>query len=89
MAVEELTRVISEALALVLLVSAPVLAAAILIGLLIGALSASTQVQDSSLSYVPKVLGVSLVLMVAGSWMAAQVLTFTDGLWRSLPELVP
>jgi len=81
--------VISEALALVLLVSAPVLAAAIVIGLLIGALSASTQVQDSSLSYVPKVLGVSLVLMVAGGWMAAQVLTFTDGLWRSLPELVP
>lgn len=85
----ELTRLISEGLYLVLWVSAPVLAAALIIGLSVGALSAATQVQEQSLTFVPKLVGVSLVLALAGSWMAAQLVGFTDSLWRAIPALVP
>jgi flagellar biosynthetic protein FliQ len=84
----ELTRLITESLYLVLVVSAPVLGAALGIGLLVGALSAATQVQEQSLSYVPKLAGVSLVLVLFGGWMASQLAGFTEQLWRAIPALV-
>ncbi|MEZ4335384.1 MAG: type III secretion system export apparatus subunit SctS [Sandaracinaceae bacterium] len=89
MGIDELTRLTAESLYLVLWVSAPVLAAAVLIGLTVSVLSAATQVQEQSLSFVPKLVGVSLVLAAAGGWMAAQLVGFTDQLWTALPTLVP
>jgi flagellar biosynthetic protein FliQ len=74
----ELTRLISESLYLVLLLSAPVLLAAVVIGGVIGVLSAATQVQEQSLAFVPKLVGVSLVLALFGGWMAAELVGFTD-----------
>jgi flagellar biosynthesis protein FliQ len=85
----ELTRVITESLYLALWVSAPVLAAALVIGLAVSVLSASTQVQEQSLTFVPKLVGVSIVLAIGGGWMAAQLIGFTDQLWRAIPALVP
>lgn len=85
----ELTRLIAEGLYLVLYVSAPVLAAALVIGLTVSVLSAATQVQEQSLTFVPKLVGVSLVLALAGSWMAGQLVGFTGSLWRAIPALVP
>lgn len=84
----ELTRLISESLYLVLLLSAPVLLAALVIGGVIGVLSAATQVQEQSLAFVPKLVGVSLVLALFGGWMAAELALFTDHLWRAIPALV-
>ena len=52
-------------------------------------LSATTQVQEQSLSFVPKLVGVSLVLAAAGGWMAGQLVGFTDQLWTAIPTLVP
>lgn len=88
MAAEELARLVVEALYLALLVSAPALAAAMLTGALTGVLSAATQVQEPSLSYVPKLVGVAVALAVAGGWMASQLIGFTDQLWRAIPTLV-
>ena len=84
----ELIRLTSESLLLALLVSAPVLGAAAVIGLVIGVLGAATQVQDQSLSFAPRLAIVALVLAVAGGWMAGELVAFTDALWRALPELV-
>ncbi|MFK7987331.1 MAG: flagellar biosynthetic protein FliQ [Sandaracinaceae bacterium] len=88
MAAEELARLVVEALYLALLVSAPALGAAMLTGALTGVLSAATQVQEPSLSYVPKLVGVAVALAVAGGWMASQLIGFTDQLWRAIPTLV-
>ena len=88
MSLDELTRLTAESLYLVLLVSAPALGAALLIGGLVGVLSAATQVQEQSLSFVPKLVGVALVLAAAGGWMAAQLVGFTDQLWTAIPTLV-
>jgi flagellar biosynthetic protein FliQ len=85
----ELTRLSVEGLYLALWLSAPVLVAALTIGTLVSVLSAATQVQEQSLSYVPKLVGVSLVLAIAGGWMATQLIGFTDHLWRAIPALVP
>lgn len=84
----ELSRLIAESLYLVLWVSAPALGVALVVGLVVAVLSAATQVQEQSLTFVPKLVGVSLVLAVAGGWMASQLVGFTDQLWRAIPTLV-
>jgi flagellar biosynthetic protein FliQ len=84
----ELTRLIAESLYLVLYVSAPVLAAALVVGLAVAVLSAATQVQEQSLAFVPKLVAVSLVLVLGGGWMAGELIGFTDDLWRAIPALV-
>lgn len=89
MSAEDLTRLIAESLYLVLYVSAPVLAAALLVGLVVSMLSAVTQAHDHSLAFVPKLVAVSAVLALAGGWMATELLQFTEQLWRELPALVP
>ncbi len=84
----ELTRLTAETLYLVLLVSGPPLLVALAIGLVVGLLQAVTQVQEQTLSFVPKLVAVATVLVVAGGWMGGQLLRFTDRLWRAIPELM-
>lgn len=84
----ELSRLITESLYLALWVSAPALAVALLVGLLVAVLSATTQVQEPSLTFVPKLVGVAVVLVLSGGWMAGRLLGFTEQLWRAIPALV-
>jgi len=88
MTLDELTRLIAESLYLALWISAPALGAAVVIGTLAAVLSAATQVQEQSLSFVPKLVGVAVVLAAAGGWMATELVGFTDSLWTAIPELV-
>jgi flagellar biosynthesis protein FliQ len=65
-----------EALLLVLLVSAPPLLAALLVGVLVGTLQAATQIQESSVAVVPRVAAALLALAVAAPWIAARLCRF-------------
>lgn len=85
----DLTRLTVETLYLVLLVSAPALVVSLVVGLVVGLLQAVTQVQEQTLSFVPKLVAVALSLAVLGGWMGSQLVRFTDGLWRAIPTLVP
>ena len=85
----ELTRLTAEALYLVLLVSAPALVVALAVGLVLGLLQAVTQVQEQTLSFVPKLVAVALVLSATGTWMSSEIVRFTDTLWRAIPTWVP
>ncbi len=84
----QLTRLTVETLYLVLLVSAPALVVSLLVGLVIGLLQAVTQVQEQTLSFVPKLVAVGLVLAVGGGWLGGELLRFTDTLWRAIPVLI-
>jgi len=88
MDVGEWTRLAHEALVLVLVVSAPVLGVSLLVGLGVGLLQAVTQVQEHTLTFVPKLLAVGATLALAGGWMGAEVLRYTETLFRALPQLV-
>ena len=81
----EFTRLTAEALYLVLLVSAPALVVALAVGLVLGLLQAVTQVQEQTLSFVPKLVAVALVLSATGTWMSSEIVRFTDTLWRAIP----
>ena len=78
-------QVVREGLFLVLLVSAPAVLASLVVGLLVSVFQATTQLQDQTLSFVPKLVAVLLVLAVTGAWMGTQLTRFTETLLRAVP----
>ena len=74
-----------EALMLTLAVSLPVLATALFVGLAVAVLQAATQVQEHTLSFVPKIAAVLLAAVIAGPWMTERVLEFAREMFGTLP----
>ena len=83
----EIARLTTEALFLVLLVSAPVLLVSMFVGLVVGLLQAVTQVQEQTLAFVPKLAAVAIALTVAGAWMGGELIHFTRELWQNISAL--
>jgi flagellar biosynthetic protein FliQ len=81
---EAITRILREGLLLVLLLSAGPMLVSMLIGLVVGVLQATTQIQEQTLSYVPKLTGVFLCVAILGPWMLAQSVKFTVVLLDSI-----
>lgn len=65
-----------------------VLIPALLVGLLVAMFQAATQINEMTLSFIPKLLIVALVFMLAGPWMLRVIMTFTINLIESIPELI-
>lgn len=78
----------NEAVLTVILVSAPVLGAALITGLLISILQATTQVQEMTLVFVPKIVVVLLVVLIFGPWMLNILTAFTESLFTAIPQMV-
>jgi flagellar biosynthesis protein FliQ len=70
-----------------LVVSAPVLAATMVVGLVISVLQVVTQVQEMSLTFVPKLLTAGIAMVIFGSWMLRQLAQFFTRLWSSIPSM--
>ena len=68
--------------------AAPILIVSLAIGVGVSLLQSVTQVQEFTLTFVPKLAGIAIVLVVAGSWMLHQLVTFTNQLFARVPELV-
>src|SRR5947199_2767798 len=66
----------------------PVLATALVIGFAVSVFQSATQIQESTLSFVPKVLGVGAALLVSGNWMLHELISFTVGLYGQIPHLI-
>ena len=77
-----------NALTVALMLAAPVLIVSLVVGVIISLIQAATQINETTLSFVPKLIGVCAVLLVLGSWMLQQIVTFTTNLFASLPNLV-
>ena len=71
-----------------LLVCLPVLGLTMLVGLLVSIFQVVTQIQEITLSFVPKLVGVGIVILVSGHWMLDQAIDFTNELFASLPQLL-
>jgi type III secretion HrpO family protein len=65
-----------DALLLAVFVSLPAVVVAALIGFFVAALQAATQIQDATISHLPRLLGVTLALILVGPWMGAQIVAF-------------
>jgi flagellar biosynthetic protein FliQ len=75
-----------SALQIAILVSGPVLLASLIVGFGLAMLQGMTQIQDFTLSFVPKLITVSLVLALTARWIGAQILRFTIEAWSVLPQ---
>ena len=67
--------------------SAPILLVTLAVGFGISLLQSVTQIQEVTLSFVPKLAAVGLVIMFAGNWMLAEMISFTEGLYKMIPQL--
>ena len=78
MAPAALVRHAQEALLLVVAVSLPILAVSAVVGMLVAALQAASQIQDPTLAHLPRLLAVALALAIMGPWMAHEVAVFAE-----------
>ncbi len=85
---ETVMTVSQRALEMTLLLSAPLLLTALLVGLLVGIFQAATQINEMTLSFIPKLLGMAAAVVVAGPWMLKLIVSYTRELFMSIPSLI-
>ena len=88
MSQDQVISICVSAMELALKIGMPILLVGLVVGLLVSIFQAATQIQEQTLSFIPKVAGLAVVLVVAGPWMLGQLLTWTEGLYASIPKLV-
>lgn len=76
-----------EALMTAIMVSAPILVVSLVIGMLVSVFQAMTQINEVTLTFVPKILGVFAVSAVLGPWMVGTMVGYTHRLFATLPQL--
>ena len=77
-----------DALWMTVLLAGPLLAAALAVGLLIGIFQAATQIQEMTLSFIPKLLALVVTLFIGGPWMIQMLMTFSKRLIVGIPGLI-
>ena len=77
-----------KALEVTTMLAAPLLLSALAVGLLIGMFQAATQINEMTLSFIPKLLVLVLALVVAGPWMLSVILNYTRQLMEQIPSLI-
>jgi flagellar biosynthetic protein FliQ len=81
-------KVINEALLLVLVLSGPPMLVALGVGLVISVFQATTQIQEQTLSQVPKMIAVFVTLALAGYWMMSLMMRFAENIFYNFPNIV-
>lgn len=81
----DLTR---QALMVILYLSMPILLTALAVGLLIGMFQAATQINEMTLSFIPKMIAVVFAILLAAPWMLQVIVDFTERLFHSIPSLI-
>lgn len=77
-----------QAIELTLLISAPLLLSALVIGLVVSIFQAATQINEQTLSFIPKLVGIFMVLVIAGPWMVTMMVDFIRRLFGNIPWMV-
>jgi flagellar biosynthetic protein FliQ len=77
-----------QALEMTLLISAPLLLTALAVGLLVSVLQAATQINEMTLSFIPKLVAIFVVLVVTGPWMLATFVDYMERLFTGIPGAI-
>jgi flagellar biosynthetic protein FliQ len=84
----DVTEIAAETMMVAAKIAAPILLTALLFGFLISLFQAATQIQEATLSFVPKMIAVAIALLVTGNWMLSEMIDFTHHLFDQLPRLL-
>jgi flagellar biosynthesis protein FliQ len=79
---------VQQALMITALVSAPLLITALLVGLIVSVLQAATQINEMTLSFIPKLVAMFVALVLAGPWILATLVDYVQRLFGSIPQLI-
>ena len=77
-----------SAMELALKIGMPLLLVGLVLGLVVSVFQAVTQIQEQTLSFIPKIIGMAVVLVVGGPWMLGQLIVWTQELYGQIPNLV-
>jgi flagellar biosynthesis protein FliQ len=77
-----------SAMELALKVGAPIMLVGLVIGLSVSVFQAVTQIQEQTLSFIPKIVGMAVLVVIAGPWMLGQLITWTQQLYAGIPSMV-
>ena len=83
MTVSDVTAIASDALFLIIKVSAPILLVSLIVGLIISIFQIVTSIQEQTLTFVPKIIAVFLTLILLGNWVLTQITEFMNRLWSN------
>lgn len=83
----EVIEVGSKAMWVTLQLGLPILGVSLVVGLMVSVFQAVTQLQEPTLTFIPKILAVIVVIVVAGPWMLNTLLDFTVDLWSGIPDI--
>ena len=78
----------TQAMNLAFKIAMPLLLAGLVVGLIVSVFQAVTQIQEQTLSFIPKILVTGAVIALAGPWMLDQLLNYTEQLWAAIPQLI-
>ncbi len=85
---EAVMTLAQQAMQMTLMIAAPMLLSALLIGLLVSIFQAATQINEATLSFIPKLLGMFLVLMLSGSWIIGTMVDYVQRLFGNIPWMI-
>jgi flagellar biosynthesis protein FliQ len=85
---ETVMTIAQRALEMTLMLAAPLLLVALVVGLLVGVFQAATQINEMTLSFIPKLIGMAAALVIAGPWMLKELVSYTRTLIESIPSLI-
>ncbi|MBI4740602.1 MAG: flagellar biosynthesis protein FliQ [Betaproteobacteria bacterium] len=77
-----------QAIEMTLIISGPLLLAALVIGLIVSIFQAATQINEQTLSFIPKLVGMFIVLILVGPWMLQMMVDYIRRLFESIPQLI-
>ena len=85
---DTVTSLIVDMMGVTMKVAMPMLLAALIVGLAVSIFQAATQIQEQTLSFIPKILALVAVIAIAGPWMLSSVVDWTHDLWGQIPQTV-
>lgn len=85
---ETVTSIGQQALWVTMLIASPLLLSALAVGLLVGMFQAATQINEMTMSFIPKLLVLVIALRIAGPWMLTIIMNFTQQLMEQIPSLI-
>ena len=88
MSQDSVVSICVSAMELALKIGMPLLLVGLVLGLVVSVFQAVTQIQEQTLSFIPKIIGMAVVLVVGGPWMLGQLIVWTQELYGQIPSLV-
>ena len=85
---DQVVSLVVNAMSVSLKTALPVLLVSLVVGLAVSIFQAVTQIQEQTLTFIPKVVAMAVVIVVAGPWMLGQIVSYTQNLYESIPSLV-